>query len=136
MGKIEGIVEEIVKGLVNEMAKEGSADDAEKDTGIPKGKQEIGKVTFSKDGDTKFTVTNVNPETGQISWKVTDLPAFDKLLDDADELSFTARQGILSFKTLIKKLRSELSSPYCRWRACVLQLWGVTVHPKSGKNLF
>ena len=50
MGKIEGIVEEIVKGLVNEMAKEGSADDAEKDTGIPKGKQEIGKVTFSKDG--------------------------------------------------------------------------------------
>ena len=75
MGKVEGIVEEIVKNLVNEMAKEGSSEDAEKDTGIPKRKQEIGKVTFSKDGDTKFTVTDIDTETGKVSWSVEKLPS-------------------------------------------------------------
>jgi uncharacterized FlaG/YvyC family protein len=73
------------------MSKTASPEAAEKATGIPQSKQEVGKVTYSKDGDTKFTVTNVNPETGQISWKVTDLPAFDKLLDDADELIATSK---------------------------------------------
>ena len=60
-------IEEIVKGLVREMAKEGSAEEAAKDTGIPPNKQEVGKVTFSKDGDTKFTVTDIDSETGRIS---------------------------------------------------------------------
>ena len=79
------------KYKLSEMSKTASPEAAEKATGIPQSKQEVGKVTYSKDGDTKFTVTNVNPETGQISWKVTDLPAFDKLLDDADELIATSK---------------------------------------------
>ena len=51
----------------------------------------IGDVSYSKDGDTKFTVTGIDKETGQISWKVTELPAFDKLNDDVDSLVSTAK---------------------------------------------
>ena len=91
MGKVEGIVEEIVKSLVNEMAKEGSSEDAEKDTGIPKRKQEIGKVTFSKDGDTKFTVTDIDTETGKVSWSVERLPSYEELFSDATEFVSTAK---------------------------------------------
>ena len=76
---------------LKEMSKTASPEAAEKETGISKDEQRVGKVTYSKDGDTKFTVTNINPETGQISWKVTDLPAFDKLLDDADALIATSK---------------------------------------------
>lgn len=79
------------KYKLSEMSKTASPEAAEKETGISKDEQRIGKVTYSKDGDTKFTVTNINPDTGQISWKVTDLPAFDKLLDDADELIATSK---------------------------------------------
>ena len=79
------------KYKLSEMSKTASPEAAEKETGIPKDDQRIGKVTYSKDGDTKFTVTNVNPETGQISWKITNLPALDKLLDDADALISTSK---------------------------------------------
>ena len=125
MGKIEGIVEEIVKGLVNEMAKEGSADDAEKDTGIPKGKQEIGKVTFSKDGDTKFTVTDIDTETGKVSWSVERLPSYEELFTDSTELVDTAKgvrndtKGDPVFreiyeisKSLRNKIRTHLRNEY------------------------
>ena len=125
MGKVEGIVEEIVKGLVNEMAKEGSADDAEKDTGIPKGKQEIGKVTFSKDGDTKFTVTDIDTETGKVSWSVERLPSYEELFTDSTELVDTAKgvrndtKGDPVFreiyeisKSLRNKIRTHLRNEY------------------------
>ena len=42
----------------------------------------IGDVSYSKDGDTKFVVNSIDKETGQIGWKVIELPAFDKLNDD------------------------------------------------------
>jgi len=113
------------KYKLNEMSKTASPEAAEKATGIPQSKQEVGKVTFSKDGDTKYTVTNVNPETGQVSWKVETLPAFDKLLDDADELITTSR-GVYTktksdekfreffeeAKTLRNKIRKHLRNEY------------------------
>ena len=52
---------------------------------------EIGDVSYSKDGDTKFVVNSIDKETGQIGWKVIELPAFDKLNDDVDELVSTAK---------------------------------------------
>ena len=79
-------IEEIVKGLVKEMAKAGTAEEAAEDTGIPPNKQEVGKVTFSKDGDTKFTVTDIDTETGRISWNVEQLPSFEELFSVATEL--------------------------------------------------
>ena len=113
------------KYKLNEMSKTASPKAAEEATGIPPSKQEVGKVTFSKDGDTKYTVTNVNPETGQVSWKVETLPAFDKLLDDADELITTSR-GVYTktksdekfreffeeAKTLRNKIRKHLRNEY------------------------
>ena len=125
MGKIEGIVEEIVKSLVNEMAKEGSSEDAEKDTGIPKRKQEIGKVTFSKDGDTKFTVTDIDTETGKVSWSVERLPSYEELFTDSTELVDTAkgvrndtkgdpvfREIYEAAKLLRNKIRTHLRNEY------------------------
>jgi len=51
----------------------------------------IGDVTYSKDGKTKFVVNSIDKETGQIGWKVIELPAFDKLNDDVDSLVSTAK---------------------------------------------
>ena len=48
-------------------------------------------ISYSKDGDTKFVVNSIDKETGQIGWKVIELPAFDKLNDDVDELVSTAK---------------------------------------------
>ena len=55
------------------------------------GGYEIGDISYSKDGDTKFVVNSIDSETGQVGWKVVDLPAFDKLNDDVDELVSTAK---------------------------------------------
>jgi len=51
----------------------------------------IGDISYSKDGDTKIVVNSIDKETGQIGWKVIELPAFDKLNDDVDELVSTAK---------------------------------------------
>ena len=51
----------------------------------------IGDVSYSKDGDTKFVVNSIDKVTGQIGWKVIELPAFDKLNDDVDGLVSTAK---------------------------------------------
>jgi hypothetical protein len=51
----------------------------------------VGDISYSKDGDTKFVVDKVDSETGQVSWKVVNLPAFDKLNDDVDSLVSTAK---------------------------------------------
>lgn len=51
----------------------------------------IGDVTYSKDGKTKFIVNSIDKETGQIGWKVIELPAFEKLNDDVDSLVATAK---------------------------------------------
>ena len=51
----------------------------------------VGDVTYSKDGDTRYTVDAVNPESGKVSWKVTNLPNFDKLFDDINDAAATAK---------------------------------------------
>jgi hypothetical protein len=51
----------------------------------------IGDVSYSKDGKTKFVVNSIDKETGQIGWKVIELPAFEKLNDDIDSLVSTAK---------------------------------------------
>ena len=51
----------------------------------------IGDVSYSKDGKTKFIVNSIDKETGQVGWKVIELPAFEKLNDDVDSLVSTAK---------------------------------------------
>lgn len=55
------------------------------------GNYKIGDVTYSKDGDTRFTVQSVDDQTGRVSWKITNLPNFEKLLEDIDEAVATAK---------------------------------------------
>lgn len=52
---------------------------------------EVGDITYSKDGETRYTVDAINPESGQVSWKVTNLPAFDKLFDEVTDAASTAK---------------------------------------------
>ena len=55
------------------------------------GNYKIGDITYSKDGDTKFIVNSIDPESGKVGWKVVALPAFEKLNDDIDDLVITAK---------------------------------------------
>jgi len=55
------------------------------------GGYKVGDVTYSKDGDTRFTVDAVNPESGKVSWKVANLPNFDKLFDEVTDAASTAK---------------------------------------------
>ena len=80
------------KYKLSEMSKSASPEEAEKELGIPKRKFEVGQVTYSDDGQRKSEVTNINPETGTISWKVTQLPGFDKLYDEMDGLVDVAKR--------------------------------------------
>lgn len=118
-------IEEIVKGLVKEMAKAGTAEDAAEDTGIPKRSIEVGKVTFSKDGDTKFTVTDIDDVTGKVSWIVEQLPSFEELFSTATDLVNVAkgvrnetkgdnffREIYETSKLLRNKIRTHLRNEY------------------------
>ena len=55
------------------------------------GNYKIGDITYSKDGDTRFAVDDINPDSGQVSWKVTTLPNFDKLFDDVTDAAMSAK---------------------------------------------
>jgi|TARA_B110000438_G_scaffold88023_1_gene87493 hypothetical protein len=55
------------------------------------GGYKVGDVTYSNDGDTRFTVDAVNPESGKVSWKITNLPNFDKLFDELRDATETAK---------------------------------------------
>ncbi|MAR20662.1 MAG: hypothetical protein CMD25_01165 [Flavobacteriales bacterium] len=118
-------IEEIVKGLVKEMAKAGTAEDAAEDTGIPKRSIQVGKVTFSKDGDTKYTVTDIDSETGKVSWTVERLPSFEELFSTATDLVSVAkgvrnetkgdnffREIFETSKLLRNKIRTHLRNEY------------------------
>jgi len=56
------------------------------------GNYKIGDITYSKDGNTKFTVDSIDAESGQVGWKVVELPSFEKLNETADELVATAKK--------------------------------------------
>ena len=51
----------------------------------------VGDITYSKDGETRYTVDAINPESGQVSWKVANLPNFDKLFDEVTDAASTAK---------------------------------------------
>ena len=81
------------------------------------GNYKIGDVSYSKDGDTKYVVNKIDPETGQVGWKVIPLPAFDKLNTDLTDLVRTAKgvygktkddQKFRDFYEEIRKLRNQV----------------------------
>ena len=74
------------KYKLSELAKKASADKAEKELGIPKSRFKVGQVTYSKDGTSKSEITDIDPETGAVKWEITQLPGFDLLYDEIDDL--------------------------------------------------
>ena len=86
------------KYKLSEMSKQASSDEAEKELGIPKSRFEVGQVTISDDGTSKSTITDIDPETGAVKWEITQLPGFDKLYDDLDELVSTAKRTYVKTK--------------------------------------
>ena len=74
------------KFKLSEMSKTASPDDAEKELGTPKRKFEVGQGTYSDDGTTSSKITNIDPVTGAVSWKITQLPGFEKLYKEMDDL--------------------------------------------------
>ena len=85
----------------------------------------IGDVTYSKDGETRFTVDAVDPESGQVSWKVANLPNFDKLFDGVTDATVTAkgvytkvkddekfREFYEELKSIRNKIRTHLRKEY------------------------
>ena len=89
------------------------------------GNYKVGDVTYSKDGDTRYTVNAVNPESGKVSWKVTNLPNFDKLFDDVNDAAMSAkgvytkvkddqkfREFYEDIRQIRNKIRTHLRSEY------------------------
>ena len=89
------------------------------------GGYKVGDVTYSKDGDTRFTVDAVNPESGKVSWKITNLPNFDKLFDDINDAAMSAkgvytkvkddqkfREFYEDIRQIRNKIRTHLRSEY------------------------
>ena len=86
------------KYKLSELAKKDSADKAEKELGIPKSRFKVGQVTYSKDGTSKSEITDIDPETGAVKWTITQLPGFDKLYDELDDLVSTAKRTYVKTK--------------------------------------
>lgn len=55
------------------------------------GNYKMGDITYSKDGNTRFTVDSINPQTGQVGWKVSELPNFNKLFDEVTDATSSAK---------------------------------------------
>ncbi len=75
------------KYKLNEMSKTASPEAAAKELERKDGEGfQVGQVTYAADGQSKSTITNIDSETGAVSWKITQLPGFDKLYDEMDQL--------------------------------------------------
>ena len=81
------------KYKLNEMSKTASPEEAAKELKRKPGEPfKVGQVSFSDDGTTKSTITNINKETGAIKWTITQLPGFDKLMEELDDALDTSKR--------------------------------------------
>jgi hypothetical protein len=90
------------KYKLTEMSKTASPEEAAKELRRPQDWFEIGKVTYSDDGQRKSTVTGINDETGTISWKIEQLPGFDKLGEELNDVLDTAKRVFQKTKGDVK----------------------------------
>ena len=86
------------KFKLSEMSKTASPDDAEKELDKPKEGFKIGQVTYSDDGQRKSTIYKIDPVTGAIGWKIEQLPGFDLLYDEIDDLVDIAKRVYVKTK--------------------------------------
>ena len=81
------------KYKLNEMSKTASPEEAAKELKRKPGEPfKVGQVSFSDDGTSKSTITNIDKETGAIKWEITQLPGFDKLMEELDDVLDTSKR--------------------------------------------
>ena len=87
------------KYKLSEMSKTASPEAAAKELERKDGEKfQVGQVTYATDGQSKSTITNIDKETGAVSWKITQLPGFDKLYDEMDQLVDVAKRVYVKTK--------------------------------------
>lgn len=105
------------KYKLSEMSKTASPEAAEKELGKPKSGFKVGDVSYSSDGTSKSTIYKIDDETGQISWRIEQLPGYDKLFDELDDLVDTAKrtankskddQKFREFYDQIRQIRNQV----------------------------
>ena len=105
------------KYKISEMSKVGTSKEAEKEFESPYETFEVGQVKVSDDGTRKSEIVDIDPDTGQVSWKITQLPGFDKLYDELTDLVTTAKSTYVKtkddkkfreFYDEIRKLRNSI----------------------------
>lgn len=87
-----------LKYKLSEMSKVASEKEAEKVLDKPEEGFEVGQVTISDDGQRKSTIYKIDNETGQVSWKIEQLPGYDLLYDELDELVSVAKRVYVKTK--------------------------------------
>ena len=80
------------KYKLSEMSKTASPEAAEKELDKPKSGFKVGDVTISDDGTSKSTIYKIDDETGQISWRIEQLPGYDKLFNELDDVVGIAKR--------------------------------------------
>tara|TARA_B100000085_G_C18482299_1_gene487851 strand:- start:247 stop:1089 length:843 start_codon:yes stop_codon:yes gene_type:complete len=130
------------------MSKTASPDEAEKELGQPKSSFKVGKVSYSDDGQRKSTITNIDDTTGAISWKIEQLPGFDKLYDDITSLVSTAKRTYTKTKDdskfrdfyeqiriLRNKIRTHLRNEYPEQYKRITDLGEISTSGGAGSYL-
>ncbi len=87
-----------LKYKLSEMSKVASEKEAEKVLDKPEEGFKVGQVTVSDDGQRKSTIYKIDNETGQVSWKIEQLPGYDLLYDELDELVSVAKRVYVKTK--------------------------------------
>ena len=87
-----------LKYKLSEMSKVASEKEAEKVLDKPEEGFEVGQVTISDDGQRKSTIYKIDNETGQVSLKIEQLPGYDLLYDELDELVSVAKRVYVKTK--------------------------------------
>ena len=59
----------------------------------------VGDFHYSSDGDTKFTVVDVDDQTGAVQWDILNLPSFEKLFTTLDKAITTSKGVYTKLKT-------------------------------------
>lgn len=82
---------------------------------VSKGDFKIGDTAV--EGGNKYTVTNIDPVTGRISWTVEDVPAFDSVYKEFDELR--KAMTVLDQKTddaVVDDIAAKIKEEFNRYR--------------------
>ena len=81
------------KYKLKEMSKTASPEAAAKELERKEGEPfKVGQVSYSPDGTSKSTIYKVDDTTGAVSWKIEQLPGYDKMFVELDDLVDIAKR--------------------------------------------